>query len=59
MDLTVLMGIVSAKPNSNGNSVYWYVMDSIGGKLNPIVKNAQNTTKRNFVMVLLEKANGL
>ncbi len=41
------------------NGVY-YVMDSIGGMLNPIGKKCQkHTTKRNFVMVLLEKANGI
>ncbi len=35
-------------------------MDSIGGMLNPIGKNAQNTLQKlNFVMVLQEKANGL
>ncbi len=34
-------------------------MDSIDGMLNPIGKNAQNTTKFNCVMVLQEKANGL
>ncbi len=34
-------------------------MDSIGGMLNPIGKMPKHTTKRNFVMGLLEKANGL
>ncbi len=29
--------------NGNYNGVYWYVMDSIGGMLNPIGKNSQNT----------------
>ncbi len=34
-------------------------MDSIGGMLNPIGKMPKtHTTKMNFVMVLLEKANG-
>ncbi len=43
--------------NINYNSV-WYVMDCIGGMLNPIGKILNHTTKRNFVMVLLGKANG-
>ncbi len=34
-------------------------MDYISGMLNPIEKNAQNTLQSYFVMVLLEKANGL
>ncbi len=35
-------------------------MDSIGGMLNPIGKMPKtHYKKRNFVMVLLEKANGL
>jgi len=34
-------------------------MDSIGGMLNPNGKCPKHTTKRNFVIVLLEKANGL
>ncbi len=34
-------------------------MDSIGGMLNHIGKITKNTTKRNFAMVLQEKANGL
>ncbi len=41
-------------------------MDSFGGMLNPIGKNVQNTLQKKmnfvmvyFVMVLLEKANGL
>ncbi len=58
MDLMVIMGIGF---NGNYNGVYWYVMDSIGGNvkilLGKMPKN--NTTKMNFVMVLLEKANGL
>jgi len=33
-------------------------MDCIGGMLNPIRKIGKHTIKRNFVMVLLEKANG-
>ncbi len=43
----------------NYNGVYWCVMDSIGGMLNPIGKMPKTHYKRNFVMVLLEKANGL
>ncbi len=34
-------------------------MDYIGGMLNPEGEMPKNTTKRNFVMVLLEKDNGL
>ncbi len=35
-------------------------MDSIGGMLNPIRKMPKkHITKSNFVMILLEKANGL
>ncbi len=45
--------------NGNYNGVYWYVMDYIGGMLNPIELMPKHTTKRNCVMVLLEKANGL
>ncbi len=45
--------------NGNYNGIYWYVMDSIGGMLNPIGKMPKTHYKRNFVMVLLEKANGL
>ncbi len=44
--------------NGNYNGVYWYVMDSIGGMLNPIGKMPKTHYKRNFVMFLLEKANG-
>ncbi len=53
MDLMVIMGIVV---------IYWYVVDSIGGMLNPIgqmPKTHYKCVKRNFVMVLLEKANAL
>ncbi len=34
-------------------------MDYIGGMLNPIGKMPKHTRKMNFVMVLLEKANGI
>ncbi len=45
--------------NGNYNGVDWYVMNYIGGMLNPIGKMPKtHTAKRNFVMVLLEKANG-
>ncbi len=44
--------------NGNYNGVYWYVMDYIGGMLNLIGKNPKHTTKKNVVMVLLEKAHG-
>ncbi len=37
----------------------WYVMDYIGGMLNAIGKMPKTHYKRNFVMVLLVKANGL
>ncbi len=50
----VIMGIVLVL-NGNYNGVYCYVMNSIGG----MEKCPKHTTKRNFVMVLLEKANGL
>ncbi len=43
----------------NYNGVYWYVMDSIGGMLNPFGKMPKTQYKWNFVTVLLEKANGL
>ncbi len=29
--------------NGSYNGVYWFLMDSIGGVLNPIGRNAQNT----------------
>ncbi len=45
--------------NGNYNGVYWYVMASIGGMLNPVGKCSKHTTNKNVVMVLLEKANGL
>ncbi len=44
--------------NGHYNGVYWYVMDYIGGMLNPIGKMPKTQYKRNFVLVLLEKANG-
>ncbi len=34
--------------NGNYNGVYWYVMDSIGGMLNLIGINAQNTLQKEF-----------
>ncbi len=48
--------------NGNYNGVYWYAMDSIGGMLNPIGKNAQNTIENvmglmvimGIVLVLME-----
>ncbi len=45
--------------NGNYNGVYWYVVESIGGMLNPIGKMAKTLQKRNLVIFLLEKANGL
>ncbi len=45
--------------NGNYNGVYWYVMDSIGGMLNPIGKMPKTHYKNEFCNVLLEKANGL
>ncbi len=54
MDLMVIIGIVLVLMETI-NGVYWYVMDSVGGMLNA----QKHTTKMNFVMVLLEKANGL
>ncbi len=53
----VLMGIVLVLMETI--MVYWYVMDYIGGMLNPIGKMAKTHSKMNFVMVILEKANGL
>ncbi len=44
--------------NGNYNGVYWYMMDSIGGMLNILEKWTKLTSKMNFVMVLLENANG-
>ncbi len=58
MDLMVIMGIVLVLMETIMVSG---MMDSIGGMLNPIgkmPKYPKHTTKRNFVMVLLEKANG-
>ncbi len=46
----VIMGIVLVF-NGNYNGVYWYVIDYIGG----MEKCPKHTTKRYFVMVLLEK----
>ncbi len=40
--------------NGNYNGFYWYVMDYIGGMLNPIGKMSKTHYKRNFVPVLLE-----
>ncbi len=45
--------------NGNYNGVYWYVMDSIGGMLNLIGKMPKTHYKMIFLIVLLEKANGL
>ncbi len=42
MGLMVIMGIVLVLMETI-MGVYWYVMDSIGGMLNTIGKNAQNT----------------
>ncbi len=53
----VIMGIILVLMG-NYNGVYWYVMDLLWD-VKSYWKNAQNTLqKRNFVMVLLEKANG-
>ncbi len=45
--------------NGNYNGVYRYVMDSIGGMLNPIGKMPENKLQKGFSLVLPEKANGL
>ncbi len=37
----------------------WRILLGGGGMLNPIEKCPKHTTKRNYVMVLLEKANGI
>ncbi len=58
MDLMVIMGIVLVIVETIMVS-YWYVMDYIGGMLNPIVKMAKTHYNKDFLMVLLEKANGL
>ncbi len=55
MDLMVKMGIALVLMETI--MVYWHVMDSIGGMLNPIGKMPKKTLF--FVMVLLEKSNGL
>ncbi len=34
--------------NGNYNGVYWYVMDSIGGMLNPIVQMPKTHYKKEF-----------
>ncbi len=44
MDLMVIMGIVLVLVETNG--VYWYVMDYIGGLLNPIGKIPKNTLRK-------------
>ncbi len=44
--------------NGNYNGVYWYVIDYIGGMLNPIGKMSKTHYKKELFMVLLEKANG-
>ncbi len=44
--------------NGNYNGVYWYVIDLLVG-CSLLEKCPKHTTNRNFVMVLLEKANGL
>ncbi len=56
MDLMVINGNCTGF-NGNYNGVYWYVMDSIGGMLNPIGKMPKTHFKMNFVMILLGKAN--
>ncbi len=58
MDLMVTMGIVLVLVETIMVS-YWYVMDSISGMLNLIVKMPKTHYKKDFLMVLLEKANGL
>ncbi len=35
--------------NGNYIGVYWYVMDSIGGMLNPIGKMAKNTLQKGIL----------
>ncbi len=45
--------------NGNYDGVYWYVVDSIGGMLNPVGKNGQNILQKGIVMVFTGKANGL
>ncbi len=45
--------------NGNYNGVYWYVMDSIGGMLNPIGKMPKTHYKKEFCNGFTGKANGL
>ncbi len=53
--------------NGNYGGVYWYVMDSIGGMLNPIGKMPKHNRNVMGLMVImgivlvltLEKANGI
>ncbi len=44
--------------NGNYNGVYWYVMILLVGCQILLEKCPKHTIKRNFIMVLLEKANG-
>ncbi len=43
----VIMGIVLVLMETY-NGVYWYVMDSIGGMLNPIVQMPKTHYKKEF-----------
>ncbi len=45
--------------NGNYNGVYWYVMDSIGGMLNPIGKMPKTHYKMESCNGFTRKANGL
>ncbi len=42
--------------NGNYNGVYWYVMDSIGGMLNPIGKIHKTHYKNTFCIVFTGKS---
>ncbi len=44
--------------NGNYNDVYWYVMDSIGGMLNPIGKMPKTHYKKEFCNGFTWKTNG-
>ncbi len=45
--------------NGNYNGVYWYVMDSIGGMLNPIGKMPNAHYKKEFYNGFTGKSEGL
>ncbi len=62
-DTNRIVGLVyrySPSFNGNYNGVYWYVMDYIGGMLNPVGQMLKTHYKKEFCNVLLgkKKANG-